>query len=61
MSASPASRGASDAWYGRPPNPHKWDEKNRRIDLTDPAEITAYNRSYDEAVADGMYAQKDWT
>jgi len=44
-------RGSADAWYGRGRRPHKYEGASYstpRIKLTDPEEIAAYNKGYDE-------------
>lgn len=57
---SPYDRGDSDAYYGRPPRPHKWlDDLGRsvvRIDKLSDSEIAEYYRGYEENPSD----QKDW-
>lgn len=52
----PYDRGAADAYYGRPMDPHKWVDKiggvegeRMRVKLTDPNEIAAYEAGYKEA------------
>ena len=58
---SPANRGAADAWYRRSPDPHKYPNgtyNDPRIQLSDPKEIEAYHRAYDEQEASGDF--KDW-
>ena len=54
---SPRDRGGSDAYYGRPPRPHKWLDGIGReeIILRDPAEVAEYQAGYD-AEPD----RKDW-
>lgn len=55
---SPYDRGDSDAYYGRPPSPHKWTgmgSATRVDDLTE-AETAEYWRGYDENPSD----KKDW-
>ena len=50
---SPEDRGSSDAYYGRPKDPHKYPNGTYnppRIALTDPEEVAAYNRGYDKLV-----------
>jgi len=54
----PRDRGRADAYYGRCKSPHKYAQNtgsSERIALTDPAEIAAYNESYD-----GEDDRKDW-
>lgn len=51
-------RGSADAYYGRPKSPHKYEEAtytSKRIVLTDPEEIEAYNEAYDNCDD-----RKDW-
>jgi hypothetical protein len=47
---SPADRGSADAYYGRPPKPHKYLDglvyQSERIILTDPVEIQEYMSAY---------------
>lgn len=55
---SAADRGSADAYYGRPPDPHKYPlgtYRGERVKLTDPVEIVEYMDAY--------YAEsdrKDW-
>lgn len=47
----PYDRGSADRYYGRAFDPHKYGAgtyASERIALTDPAEIEAYTRGYDE-------------
>jgi len=57
----PADRGAADAWYQRGRSPHKFEAgsyTSPRVELTDPAEVAAYNKAFDEGMASGDH--KDW-
>lgn len=54
-SGGPYDRGSADAYYGRPPRPHKMapvvggvQGQMERVPLTDPKEIAAYNAGYSE-------------
>lgn len=54
MSRTPYDRGDSDAYYGRPPNPHKWDGESpwtTNRNLT-PEEVVEYWRGFDENPSD---------
>lgn len=51
---SPADRGSADSYYWRPFDPHKGQGSSRE-ELTDPADIEAYRKAYDNE-KDG----KDW-
>lgn len=54
----PWDRGNADAYYGRPKKPHKYPNGTYNppcVLLTDPAEIAAYNKGYDEQTD-----RKDW-
>lgn len=52
---SPEDRGSMDAYYRRPWSPHKRTPEGRDIPLTDPDEIAAYTRGYDNEDD-----RKDW-
>jgi hypothetical protein len=44
-------RGSADAYYGRGPSPHKYEGatySTARVELTDPSEVAAYHKGYDE-------------
>lgn len=58
----PYDRGSADAYYGRPRRPHKMapvsggvQGQMAKVDLTDPAEVAAYNAGYSEEDD-----RKDW-
>ena len=57
MEVSAFNRGRMDAYYGRPPRPHKWSDPLGRKEITDlsPQEIADYWRGYDEEDE-----RKDW-
>lgn len=60
----PYDRGAADAYYGRKMDPHKWVDDpesgvrgaRKRVPLTDPEEIAAYEAGYNEA----GFGEKDY-
>jgi hypothetical protein len=56
---SPYDRGRADSYYRRGLSPHKWlDAKGlQRVDLTDPAELSAYSAGYNDNEADGDYKE----
>jgi hypothetical protein len=57
MAQSPYDRGSADAYYRRPPSPHKWLDNTghqRDTDLT-PAEIEDYWTGFD-----AQEDYKDW-
>lgn len=56
----PYQRGEADCWYGRPPNPHKWDAAGRRVEELTQEETQLYNQGFDDADRAGDFAQKDW-
>lgn len=55
---SPYDRGDSDAYYGRPPRPHKWVDGlgTKRVEKLSDSEIAEYNLGYDE----NLSGSKDW-
>jgi len=58
---SPYDRGSADAWYRRPRSPHKYPNGTYnapRVELTDPAEIKAYNAGYTKTMDQGDH--KEW-
>lgn len=57
MKQSATERGAADAWYARPPAPHRWDAKGKRIEALSDEEREAYLHSYETS----PYGEKDWT
>jgi len=56
---SPADRGSADAYYWRDADPHKYPDgtyHGERVTLTDPDEIEAYMKAYENE-----QERKDWT
>lgn len=58
MSRSPHCRGDSDAYYGRPPKPHKWLDNlgAKRVEDLTKVEIAEYWRGFEENPS----GTKDW-
>jgi len=57
----PSNRGTADAWYRRGRSPHKYPGgtyNGERVTLTDPEEIKAYNKAFDEGMESGDH--KEW-
>lgn len=54
---SPYDRGSADAYYGRPPRPHKWTDGLGRAEVTDLTadEVKEYHAGYDQEED-----RKDW-
>lgn len=59
-SVSPYDRGASDSYYNRVPQPHKWLDRlgAKSVPLTDPEEIQEYHAGYAEN--ENMNFHKCW-
>lgn len=60
VSGGPYDRGSMDAYYGRGPSPHRWEDAHtnaapKRIPLTDPTEVAQYYLGYEE-----QDDRKDW-
>ena len=62
----PYDRGQADAWYGRSRSPHKYvstigSDGKKRVKLTDPEEIKAYDSGYDDHIKKhGSGGEKDY-
>lgn len=59
---SPADRGSADAWYGRPPRPHKRIGPYASIEFTDltAEEVAEYHAGFEGECAAGNFGEGRW-
>lgn len=53
QSQSAAQRGAADAYYGRSPEPHRWNARGRPETNLSKAEVREYMAAYHETLDSG--------